>query len=215
MRLGLFSLYEILIRTEWKFHRGFLDTVEPYLSEVSDDWQNDIQRQAQEIKNEDMRDEFYERHSEEYHELEEYKAILLNSFFTTSYALFERQLMMMCAFAKQRSSTPFSVRDLGTQDYAGKVKVYLEKLDVAFPKDTTEWQNIHIYREIRNKIVHEGGYVKGNWNYYDLAKNRGILSGYKEDLYSEQLKLTRPMCEEAIRTFERFLIMVHKAVSEM
>ena len=215
MRVGFFALYEILIRTKWKFHCGFLDTVESYLSEVTDDWEKDIDRQALEIEDEDLRDGFYEFHSEDYHELLEYKAILLNSFFTTSYALFERQLTTICDFAKQRDGTPFSVRDFGTQNYPEKVKEYLEKLKVEFPKDTTEWQRVRIYQGIRNKIMHEGGYVKGSWNYYDAAKNMGTVSGDKEDVYSEQLKLTRPMCEEAAHTFERFLVMVRKAVAEL
>ena len=215
MRVGFFAGYELIIRTEWKLHRGFIDIVESHLTEIANDWQTDIDRQAQEIEGEDDRDLFYELHSEGHYEFEEYKAILLNSFFTTSYALFERQLMRICSFAKERSGTPFSVQDLGTRDYLEKAKVYLEKLGVKFPKDTSEWEKVHIYQGIRNKITHEGGYVKGSWGYYDSAKSMGIVSGDKEDVYSERLKLTRPMCEEAARTFERFMVMVHKVASEL
>ena len=117
-----YSIYEMIVTDEWKYHRGFLNMVESYLSELIEDWTKDIDRQALKIEDAAVREEFYAYHGEDYDELKKYRLILMNSFFTTSFALFQSELEMMCNFAKERTGTPFSVEDFGSRDYTNNAK---------------------------------------------------------------------------------------------
>ena len=87
----------------------------------------------------------------------EFGVILMNSFFSASFALFANQLLRMCRSAQRHSGSRFSVRDLRSSSPTDRAKTYLQRLGVAFPADTEEWHEITRNREIRNKIMHEGG----------------------------------------------------------
>ncbi len=170
-----------------------------------------MDQQAQQIHDEEQRKIFYESQQDVYDEFQQYQDILLNSFFSTSFALFERQLAIICNFAKEVTKSKSSAKDLGSRDYLNNVKIYLKKRGVQFPGNTPEWNKVRIYQGIRNKIMHAGGYVHYDWKYSNDAKSMGIISGGG----FERLKLTRPICEEAVNNFEKFLIMVHKAVGDL
>ena len=200
--------YDHVISSQWKIHRQFLEEVESYLTDIVDKWH----QQAQGIEDEEERKFFYEVREDAYSDICEYHDILLNSFFSTSLALFEHQLVRLCDSAQRREKTPFSVKDLGSRNYMDNAKTYLKRLDVKFPADTSEWSNIRIYQEIRNKIIHEGGYVPCRWGHFDYAKKKGIISNGGIRL---RLELTRQICEEAVRDFEKFIMMVYKAVDDM
>ena len=218
MTAELFSFYEFVIKTEWKSHRGFLDTVEPYLSDLVDNWQKDVDQQVKAIEEEGLKDCFIHSKLEIRDELQEYNAILLDSFFTISYALFERELIWLCNFAQQHSGSPFSVRDLGHRDYINRTKVYLETLGIEFPKTSPEWNKIRIYQGIRNKLIHEGGYVDGNWKYLNDSQTMGIVSNIgvvSGDTDFAKLRLTLQVCKEATTNFEKFLMMVYKAIADL
>lgn len=209
--VGFYESYDHVIRYSWKNQRQFLGIVEPYLDDLASNWEQEMNRQAQHIEDAEYRRIFYESHEDIYDEFQQYQVILLNSFFTASFALFERQLMMLCSFAKQSSGTPCSVRDLGSRDYTNNAKVYLKRLGVNFPSDKLEWSRIRTYQRIRNKVMHGGGYINHDWKYFSDAKNIGVISGHG----SEQVKLTRSICEEAVNNFEKILMMVHKAVGDL
>ena len=146
-------------------------------------------------------------HSDEYHERMEFRAILMNSFFSASFALFENQLLRICRSAQRNSGSPFSVRDLGSSSPIDRAKTYLQKLGVAFPADTADWQEVTRYREIRNKIMHEGGELPTTGDVTDFANARQIVSTSGVDL---NLELTRQFCEDALRLLKRFLLEVHR-----
>lgn len=174
VRIGWNEAERILISHKWQLHGRFLDLVEPHLETTLQDWEQAIEQQAQQIDDEDERAEFYEFHSDEYHERMEFKVILMNSFFSASFALFENQLLRICRSAQRSSGSPFSVRDLASSSPTDRAKTYLLRLGVAFPADTAEWQEITRYREIRNKIVHEGGVLPPAGDITDFAKTKRI-----------------------------------------
>ena len=142
----------ILISHKWQLHSRFLDLVDPHLEKTLENWEQAIEQQAQKIEDEDERSEFYEFHSDEYHEHLEFKVILMNSFFSACFALFENELLRTCQRAQRHSGSPFSVGDLGSFSFTDRAKRYLQRLGVEFPADPARWQEITRYREIRNKI---------------------------------------------------------------
>ena len=132
----------------------------------------------------------------------------MNSFFSASFALFESQLMRICRSAQRNCGSPFSEKDLGSSSPTDRAKTYLQKLGVPFPADTAEWQEITAYREIRNKIMHEGGALPLEGHVTDFAKAKQIVSTRAGN---PNLELTRSFCDDALGNLRRFLLGVHRA----
>lgn len=208
IRTSMDAIEHMVISHDWNRHRQFLELLEPDLDEVVHDWRQELDRQARQIEDKEQRDEFYHFYSDDYHDMRRHSVILMNSFFLASFALFEYHLTWLCDHAQQRHDSPFSVNDL-KYDLAQRVKSYLTKLDIRFPNDAPEWPEINRYKKIRNKIIHESGYVSCSWESYSYAESNGIV-----DTRTEQLALTRSFCEKALNDFERFLLRVSRATRQ-
>ena len=55
MKIGMMAIEEMVIDFEWQKYSGFLDIMEPYLSELTTNWNQEIEDKAQEIEDEDER----------------------------------------------------------------------------------------------------------------------------------------------------------------
>lgn len=200
-----------LIPSEWKIYRRFLNSLEDHVSGELLDLEQIIERED----DEDQRNLLIELNEDYYTDFLQFKAILLNSFFTASYALFEHHLTRLCQSAEQRRKTPFSVDDL-KGSITERAKAYLTKLEIAFPSDTPEWNGINRYTAIRNKIVHAGGVVSKEWNHFDYAKSREIIEPSEVQPGSLEppryIKVTREFCDEACNDFMNFLLKVYEAI---
>ena len=211
MRVKFISWNEFersLMAQGWDLQSRFLDLVEPHLETTLLDWKRAIEQQAQQIDDEDQRDMFREFHSEEYQQRLEFRIILMNWFFAASFALFENQLMEICESAQQECGNPFSVEDLGSHSPIDRAKVYLTKLGIQFPANTPEWQEITKYRQIRNRIAHQGGDLPTEGDVTDFAKANKIVSRWGG---GPRLALTRPFCDDAVSNLKQFVLGVHKA----
>ncbi len=200
----------ILIPYRWELQSRVLDLVEPHLDKTLRDWEQAIEEQAQQIDDEDARNDFYEFHSDEYNEHLEFRTIFMNSFFSASFALFENQLWRICKRAQRISGSHSSMGDRGSSSFIDSTKKNLRKLGVDFPANTPEWQKITMYRKIRNKIMHGGGILtpKDDINMRKFAKANQIIPTWGE---IANLELTRPFCDDALKVFRRFLLEVQKA----
>lgn len=201
-----------LIRQEWEIHRRFLDSLEGHVSGELLDLEQIIEREDDEERRELLR----ELNEDDYYDFMQFKAILLNSFFTASCAQFEHHLARLCKSAKSQHKTPFSVDDLKGST-TERPKAYLKKLGIAFPSNTPEWSNINgAYREIRNKIVHNGGVVSKEWNHFADANALGIIEPSEVPPDSKEplryIRVTRPFCYDACNDFMNFLIKVYEAI---
>ena len=189
-----------LIQYEWRIYRRFLNSLEGHVSGIL----RDIDQMLEREDDEGRREFLHERNEDYYTDSLQFKVILLNSFFTASYALFEHHLRQLCRIP------------VGEEFYASHAAKHLTKLGIAFPIDTPEWKNINRYRAIRNKIVHEGGVVSKEWNHFDYAKSRGIIEPSEVPPDSLEppryIKVTRPFCDEACNDFMNFLIQVYEAI---
>ena len=208
MLVGLSEAEWFLMSHRWELHSRFLDLVEPHLENTLRDWKEAIEKQAQELDDEDARDMFYDFHSDEYHERLEFKGILMNSFFSASFALFENQLTEICQSAQQNSGSPFSPKDLRSSSPVDRARTYLRTLGVPFRVDTSAWRQITIYREIRNKIMHEGGALPLDGHVTEFAKVEQIVSTRAG---KPRLELTRPFCDDALGNLRLFLLEVHRS----
>ena len=207
MRLGMMALEEMVIDFEWQKYCGFLDTIEPYLTELTTNWNQEIEDKAQEIEDEDERSQFHAFSADDYENFHQFNVILANSFFSTAYFFFEHSLMRMCQRSKTIHKCPFSVMDIKSRTNLDRAKKYMKRLGIQFPSDAPEWTDIKRYNKIRNAIAHSGGIVLPNWRACELEfiEEKGILVGADTN---PRLELTRSFCDEALNTFQQFLLKV-------
>ena len=196
----------LIMEHRWELYSRFLSLMEPHIEETIKIWEEEFGQKLEVIEDSRIRDDFLSIHVDEIHELFELRAILMNSFFSASYALFEHQLVEICETAKEYAGSPFSVDDL-KHSPLDRVKQYLTNLGVDLPVDTPEWRQVKMYQEIRNKLMHEGGIISSRWDHFRHCKDIGII----EEDSAPRLVLTQTFCDEALNDFKNFLIDVHQA----
>ena len=208
--------YEFVISHRVSTYRNLLELVDRQLEEDLSVLAQELENATSELEYDFGRREYSEHLIEEYLEREEYKGIFLNSFFASSFALFEHELVKVCDWARTTTDNPFSVKDFGGRDHMENVKRYLKKVGVVFPADTLEWKQATEYRTIRNKVMHEGGMLGENDGIIDFAnENRivvetSVIDGDKE----LRLQLTRSFCEKALNDYRQVLVQVNSAYQQ-
>ena len=200
----------MMLTSEFWAHREFLDLIEGGL-------RSNLIRKAQELeaaaKAAGSEDEFDELITMKYeYELEseggQFMTIVFNSFFAASFALFEHTLFRICHQVQRDASCRVSVSG---RDRISSAKKYLVRFGIEFPSHRPEWGEMKLYREIRNKIMHEGATLPvGNRPLSAYAKEKRIISWWGEH---QQLELTRTFCEEALENLTQFSLETHRAYS--
>lgn len=184
------------------FHRC-LGHVDSSLEDEFQEWENAVKSRAQTIADEEGQRDFLDYMSEEFAERSEFGFIFLNSFFAASFAEFEHSLYQLCYSAQADSKNGSSVDDLLGGSRMDKADKYLSGLGIPFPSETNTWKEIKNYRDMRNRIMHEGGRIRRNEDLYTYADRQGIISpndGLRE------IRLTRDFCGKAIDNMRNFLI---------
>ena len=162
-------------------YRKSLATQDRLTTQALEDFQRALDEEAQKY-DEDVRDEFYENYNEEYISQEYSIVILMNSFFVTSYALYEHHRNEI-------------------RDRLGVTKSDFEDSSL---KKSPEWRAISHYKVIRDQIMHKGADIPVCDEAVAFAECRGIVARY---FPIETYALTWRFCDEALATFEKFLLM--------
>ena len=196
-----------MMERDWQMYSRFLGLMKPRIEETIQAWQQEVDGELERIKDPESKDVFLDLSIDEFHELSELRALLMNSFFSASYALFEHQLTKICEIARKYAESPFSVDDLKHSPLE-RAKQYLTILGVHFPSDTLAWRQIRTYQEIRNKLMHEGGSVSCRWKHFRYCKEKGII----DRDYAPRLVLTQDFCHKALNDMKDFSISVHQVV---
>ncbi len=169
----------------FNLYRDSLSSQGEFADQALKKWTEKIDEEAKKY-DEESRAEFYEFHNEEYHSLEYYKTLTMNSFFVGAYALYEHR------------------RNRVIHRYSLNKKRLKNSQLVSSP----EHMEIERYRVIRNKIMHCGGTVPECGEHADYAESKGIVASY---FPSGTYALTRQFCDEALDNFEQYLL---NAISE-
>ena len=171
----------------FELYRRCLDLQDGLVEGSFREWQQQIVEEAQQW-DEETQEQIYESNVDEYTSREFSQVLFMNSFFVVSYALYEHH--------RNRIQTAFSVSKLS-------------ELDGSTLLDTQEWVEIKNYKQIRDKIMHEGGIIPECEEASSYAESKGITGdGSPPRTYA----LTRQFCDEALRNFKRFLL---NAVTEL
>ena len=194
---------EVDISHDFDLYSRFLNSFEPQADVIVSEW---IKSRSREYDQSDVAEEkfFGDDYYEEWGTQVRLKGILMNTFFAGAYALFEYHLIKICKLAQRRRNFPLSLKDL-RRPILESVQKYLKGLDGISLTNTKEWPRIKKYSDIRNRIMHSGGYIVGqNSDFDNFAEAHGIVS--HELISGPSLELTPEFCRKALDDFERFLI---------
>ena len=108
-----FGLYELSISFKMDSYRRLLDSVNQQMDKDLTDLGLEAERAGQAEEGDDSQIDYRDYLSEEYLEREMLKGIFLHSFFASSFALFEHELVRICERARRDAKSPFSVKDFG------------------------------------------------------------------------------------------------------
>ncbi len=198
------SFYDFILSYTTNMYHSLLVLVDEQL-------EKDLRELEQEIATGDSQIEhdYYDHLPFQLQQLEERRAVFLNAFFASSYALFEHELVKVCDQAQGRAESLFSVKDIKGSNDMERVKTYLKKLGVDFPADSVNWQQATRYRMLRNKVVHAAGSLSEDAEATKYAKDNGIL-----DENFGILHLTRTFCEEALENMKQVVLQIYDAYEQ-
>ena len=212
---------QLLICQEFAGYQKLVCSMDEHVGQKHQELRRELDNIAARLTDAEERDAFNDYRVEEYLELEHSKRILMHSLFVASVSLFEFRFFHICERAKRLSRNPIGVTDLG-QFSMQKAKLYLDRLGVEVPAASAEWRDANIFQQIRNRIVHQGGFVDPTSNVADYARNHRIALDLQAHLPTVgnsvqqplQLELTQSFCRGAFDTLAELLIQVSKACNK-
>ena len=202
------NFYHHIISYNMDLYRRCLEHCEALLQKELEEWEKDWLEATDQVEDEHVQAELSLFIGSEQEERQQFKSILINSFFAASFGMFEHELVGFCHRAQGKTHNPFSVDDLGSRSPTERVKRYLTKLGIEFPANSQMWKEITKYRELRNRIMHEGGRLRDSEELTEYARSHDLLAtiGRRPDL-----ALTRTFYEEAVGNMITFLLSVFDA----
>lgn len=140
---------------------------------------------------------------------DDFVRITTSNTFVAIYTLLEHHMVNICECRRKECGLTVTVDDLHGHGIDA-CRTYLEKVcDIAFPKDTAEWQKIQRFKRLRNVLVHQRGQVKAGKDaelLAYLAKLPSVKIAYNE------IVLDHSFCLEAIDVLQAFMDQVTNAV---
>ena len=220
MATGIYGVERALTPRRLEVYQKYLESLDPHVEGLLQKFEQFVDAEAQQIQDEWEKAEYYEYRGDEHSELEEFRTILLNSFFAASFALFEHRLVKICQWADKHYRNADSVRAARHFFPMDKAVSRIGETGINFPTESREWKEILNYKTIRNKIMHSGGMIPSKGKTTSYAKENKIVYPPGENNTPGaipqplRLELTKEFCDEAIRNFEEMLLNVHMAFEE-
>ena len=196
------GFFHYAISHNMDLYRRCFGHCEKLLQEELQEWEESWRDTAAHVEDEMTRAELELFLCDEHEERQEFQSILVNSFFAASFALFEHELVGFSERARRASNNPFSAQDLRPSSPTEQVKKYLNTLGIDFPGTSQEWNEITKFRDIRNRIMHEGGRLRDSDPLAEYAHKKDLLATGGNRV---KLALSSTFYEEAVATMETFL----------
>lgn len=134
----------------------------------------------------------------------EFVKILRSSCFVICYSAIERQLMSICE--ERQDKHTMKLKDV-KGDGIELAQIYLKKqIGIDFPDQAEAWMKIQDYRQVRNIIVHNQGFIAekhlNEKKFQDILRRHPDLAIDKESL--NELTISDSFCFEVIDTMQTF-----------
>jgi hypothetical protein len=134
--------------------------------------------------------------------IDDFANLLRSSFFVSLYSFLESRLMKECQ-SRTGADVTLSLSDIRGLE---RIKKYFKKVQIYFPSDTTQWQEIQNYKVLRNCIVHTRGRLSDFGNAKQLEKYIRRKSGLH--ISGDEIFLNAAFCSEAFETVKGFFCLL-------
>ncbi len=207
------------IDREFSLYRRLIGSIDGHIQSDLTEFVADVNDKADQIQDEEVREEFFGWHFDDFRDFDYIRQLSLRSMFVASVSLFEFRFLMICGTAQRKSGNPFAIKDLG-QFNLRRAKLYLNRLGIEIPIQGTEWNDAQRFYRLRNAIVHKGGFIPVQGDLVDFARQKGITyepfgSRTPNDQTTDseiRLELTKEFCDETLDTLKRLLFQVAHAM---
>ncbi len=126
---------------------------------------------------------------EDYNLVDSFDGILITSLAIQLYSMMEVELYSFCNHWSEFSNEIYKVKELKGNNDIDRVKMYLTKsMRIKNAFKSSEWKFVENYREVRNKLVHNNGYISKDefikFEKMDVVRNGLVKVGnYKDKEY--------------------------------
>ena len=173
---------------------------------------------AESVSDPVVREEIWVHLATEGYDFDVLNQLTFRAMFVAAVSLFEFELLRLCYTAQRYSQNPERQIDEYRFDLS-KARGYLGSMEVDVPIHSTEWQDVQRLYQVRNAIVHGGGFLTRTGDTLDFARRQGIIvqregnprPNQRSPRVSVKLELTRAFCDEALNTLEKLLLQISDA----
>lgn len=149
-----------------------------------------------------------------FNELSNIDWIFLNSIFLALYSNFENMIYKLATIVEDQSSDSRKIDHFKGNGYIDKYRKYMEvvgKLESAKKNDV--WDEVFIYRLIRNKLAHEGGYfnrklipkLEEKKEFMFLINNKVLLAGKFRHIRLREAFFLEKFCDLTNQLLDRLV----------
>lgn len=203
---GIFGQFIYPYLEELKKSKFFLATMEDFV-DSSEQREVAALEKGLEVLDSEQKHEFWQWHYPT-HWQEIFSNRIRASFITQMCSFVEGELNRICDRVRVISRVPIKVSDLqgSTLSKAKKFLAAFAKLD--FPSETS-WNEIQRVFDVRNLMVHEGGFAGSSKSRNKLMEFAGIAPGLA--LNHNHLEVKREFCEYCLALISKFCDELHNA----
>lgn len=181
----------------------FITKVEAFLQAEQEILKNSIEEDAKRLP-QDEQEWLWEWHVDDFGKLNKiFPQTLRTSLFTTIYSYFEHRLNEACRILKRQTNQQLDIKDITGQGIV-RAQSYLKKvMNVDFPDNSQQWNDIMGYNVIRNLIVHNDGELGDNET---SKKVKAFVQGKTSvQIIDDKLQLQQEFCIGFIKTINGFM----------
>lgn len=194
--------------------RDYLNTLKTQLDYMADNYNKEVEAEAQQIADEKERQDFYEWSGEEYWNYKEtFPRILLNAFHITAYTLLESEIYSLARRVGKKLNREFDASSKKGRNYLKHACDFINELTNIDANNFTSWTKLDDGRILRNCIVHSNGKLTKN-NEIDVAKRYGLIDestiGFPSVRSTTQLSITYDYSKSFIVTLKEFFAELYK-----
>ncbi|WP_417266740.1 hypothetical protein [Brumimicrobium sp.] len=125
--------------------------------------QKNLENNKLEFENYLKRDFSKDFNSQELSKLSNIDWIFLNSIYISLFSNFENVLFKYARIVEDCSTSNIKINDIRGQGHIDQYRKYLELVGkIVVAKQIEPWKELEIYKLVRNKLTHEGGYLIRN-----------------------------------------------------
>lgn len=203
---GIFGRFIYPYSEELKKSRFFLETMENFV-DSSEQREVTALEKGLERLNSEQKDEFWQWHYP-IHWQEIFSNRIRASFIMQMCSFVEGELNEICDRVRVISRVPIKVSDLQGSTLS-KAKKFLDAFARLDLPSETSWGEIQRVFEVRNVMVHEGGFAGGFKNRNKLVEFAAIAPGLA--LSNNHIEVKREFCEYCLASVSRFCDELHDA----